>query len=83
MFKYSTTIKFNSIDRVVSFISLVEDQPIDVDIIDGNYIVDGKSLMGILSINLSKQLTLVIRAENEDYINKSGLIEKLDEYKVQ
>ena len=82
MFKYSSTIKFNSMDRVVSFISLVEDQPIDVDIIDGNYIVDGKSLMGILSINLSKQLTLVIRAENEDYINKSGLIEKLDKYKV-
>jgi len=82
MFKYSSTIKFNSMDRVVSFISLVEDQPIDVDIIDGNYIVDGKSLMGILSINLSKKLTLVIRAENEDYINKSGLIEKLDKYKV-
>ena len=82
MFKYSSTIKFDSMDRVVSFISLVEDQPIDVDIIDGNYIVDGKSLMGILSINLSKKLTLVIRAENEDYINKSGLIEKLDKYKV-
>ena len=82
MFKYSTTIKFDSMDRVVSFVSLVEDHPIDVDIIDGKYIIDGKSLMGILSIDLSKKLTLVIRAENEDYINKSGLIEKLDKYKV-
>ena len=82
MFKYSATIKFDNIDRVVSFVSLVEDHPIDVDIIDGKYIIDGKSLMGILSIDLSKKLTLVIRAENEDYINKSGLIEKLDKYKV-
>jgi hypothetical protein len=82
MFKYSTTIKFDNIDRVVSFVSLVEDQPIDVDIIDGNYIVDGKSLMGILSIDLSKRLTLVIRSEDEDYLNKTGLIKEIEKYKV-
>jgi hypothetical protein len=82
MFKYSTTIKFDSMDRVVSFVSLVEDHPIDVDIIDGNYIVDGKSLMGILSIDLSKRLTLVIRSEDEDYLNKTGLLKEIEKYKV-
>jgi hypothetical protein len=82
MFKYSATIKFDSMDRVVSFVSLVEDHPIDVDIIDGNYIVDGKSLMGILSIDLSKRLTLVIRSEDEDYLNKTGLLKEIEKYKV-
>jgi hypothetical protein len=82
MFKYSATIKFDNIDRVVSFVSLVEDHPIDVDIIDGNYIVDGKLLMGILSIDLSKRLTLVIRSEDEDYLNKTGLIKEIEKYKV-
>ncbi len=51
-------ILLNSIDKVKKFISIIEKQGDEFDIIAGRYIVDAKSIMGVLSIDLSKPVIL-------------------------
>lgn len=51
-------ILLNSIDKVKNFISIIEKQVDEFDIIAGRYIVDAKSIMGVLSIDLSKPVIL-------------------------
>lgn len=40
----------------------------DIDIVKGRYVIDAKSLMGILSLDFSKNISIVIHSEDEDEI---------------
>lgn len=57
-------VKINSIDDVKKFVSTVTKYDFDVDIVSGKYSVDAKSIMGIFSIDLSKEL--VMKAHTND-----------------
>lgn len=57
-------IKINTIDDVKNFVSLVTKVDYDVDIISGRYAIDAKSIMGIFSLDLSKDLELKIHSDN-------------------
>ena len=49
----------------------------DIDLCYGHYIVDAKSLLGILSIGLNKKVNIVLHTENNTKIHKfETLIEK-------
>ena len=37
----------------------------DFDLVSGRYVIDAKSIMGIFSLDLSKNIDLNIHAENE------------------
>ena len=37
----------------------------DFEIVSGRFVVDAKSIMGIFSLDLSKELKLVIRSDDE------------------
>ena len=52
------TIRFESIDTVKSFVDDVIQMEGDLDMISGRYRVDAKSIMGILSLDLSQPLRL-------------------------
>lgn len=49
-------INLNSVDKVKAFVNTVINYDGDVDLISGRYVVDGKSIMGIFSLDLSKPL---------------------------
>lgn len=65
-------VNIGTIDRVKEFVNLTSKTPLDVDLVSGRYIIDAKSIMGIFSLDLSKNIELYIHADNEeaeDYLN--------------
>ena len=71
-------ININTINDVKNFVSIVSRCDYDVDIVSGRYAIDAKSIMGIFSLALSKELTLNIHSDDcadfldqiKDYIVK-------------
>ena len=57
-------IKLSTVEQIRSFINKVERYNFPVDLKEGRYIVDAKSIMGIFSLDLSKELTLNIHSDN-------------------
>lgn len=57
-------IRINAIDDVKNFVALVTRVDYDVDIISGRYAIDAKSIMGIFSLDLSKELELRIHSDD-------------------
>ena len=50
------------------FIKTTESFESDIDIVKGRYVVDAKSIMGILSLDFSKGVDITIHSVNEDEI---------------
>lgn len=62
-------ISLNSIDKVKSFVNDITKYDYDFDLVSGRYVIDAKSIMGIFSLDLSKDIDLNIRAEGEEAEN--------------
>lgn len=58
-------IKLNTINDVKDLVSYVTGFDCDFEIVSGRFVVDAKSIMGIFSLDLSKELKLVIRSDDE------------------
>ncbi|WP_343209249.1 HPr family phosphocarrier protein [Anaerolentibacter hominis] len=59
-------ISLNSIDRVKAFVNEVTKFDTDFDLVSGRYVIDGKSIMGIFSLNLSKPIDLNIHCDESN-----------------
>ncbi len=57
-------IRINTINDVKEFVNIVTGCQYDVDIISGRYAIDAKSIMGIFSLDLSKDLELKIHSDD-------------------
>lgn len=57
-------ISLNSIDKVKTFVNLINRYDYDFDLVSGRYVIDAKSIMGIFSLDLSKPITLNIHADD-------------------
>ena len=67
------TISLNTIDKVKAFVADVANVDCDLDIMSGEnhkYIIDAKSIMGIFSLDLSKNLVFVIHSDDAELIAK-------------
>lgn len=60
------TIKLDTIEDVKDFVNTVSMCNFDVDLISGRYAVDGKSIMGIFSLDLSKPIKAEIYSDDCD-----------------
>lgn len=56
-------VMLNSMDKVKNFVNQITQFESDIDLKSGNYQVDAKSILGIMSLNLSKPLELIIYDE--------------------
>lgn len=56
-------IMLNSMEKVKNFVNQITQFETDIDLKSGNYQVDAKSILGIMSLNLSKPLELIIYDE--------------------
>lgn len=70
-------IRLNTIADVNSFVATVSRVPYECDIVSGRYVVDAKSIMGILSLDSSKELDLHIYSDD-----CAALLEQLKPYTV-
>lgn len=55
---YDTLIKLNSIKDLYSFVDILDKHSGTFEIVANGYVVDAKSLMSMLSLDLSKPLEL-------------------------
>ena len=60
----TVTINLGSIDKVKSFVNDIAKFDSDFDLVSGRYLIDAKSIMGILSLDLSKPIELNIHSED-------------------
>ncbi len=58
-------LDLNSIERVKGFVSAIRNMEGYFDLVSGRYVVDAKSIMGIFSMDLSKDVELRILETNE------------------
>ena len=61
----SLNISINSIDKVKSFVNIINTFDGNFDLVSDRYVVDAKSIMGIFSLDVSNVLRLDIHDESE------------------
>lgn len=69
-------VKLNSVDKVKQFVNDVSRIDADMDLVSGRYIIDAKSIMGIFSLDLSKNIEMHIHANDKDMDDILSVINK-------
>ena len=72
-------ISLNSIDKVKSFVNEITKYDNDFDLVSGRYVIDAKSIMGILSLDLSNPIDLNIHADGD----VDAILAALDPYIIK
>ena len=70
MDKNTCVIKLNSIEKVKNFVNQVSTFECDVDVIYGRYVIDGTSIMGIFSLDLTNPVTVMIHTDNYEELKR-------------
>jgi len=71
-------IKLTAIEQVKKFVNTVSAYDGEVDLKSGRYIVDGKSIMGIFSLDLMSPIEMTVHSDNCD-----ELLEKLKDFIIE
>ena len=66
MDKNTCVIKLNSIEKVKRFVDEVTTFECDVDVLYRRYILDAKSIMALLSTDLTEPLKVMIHTDDEE-----------------
>lgn len=70
-------ILLDNMEKVKNFVSLAMTKDYDVDLISGKYVVNGKSIMGVFSLDLTKPL--MVNANTTD----NNFAEEIKEYLIE
>lgn len=70
MFKKSYEINFKTIDKVKSFCNFSFNFSGSIVMKSGRWVVDGKSILGIFSLDLSKAIICEIETESKEELDK-------------
>lgn len=62
----SVKIRLGTIADVRDFVNIVSKTDADIDLQSGRYVVDGKSIMGIFSLDLLSPISLTIHSDDAD-----------------
>lgn len=71
---FSTNIRLSTIENVKDFVSAINEYDFYVDLVQGKYCINGKSIMGIFSLDLSKPLALNAEVPEESLADFSQTI---------
>ena len=67
----SVKIRLSTIADVRDFVNILAKTEIDIDLSSGRYVVDGKSIMGIFSLDLLSPITLTAHSDDTDELFES------------
>ena len=56
-------VVFQNLDDIVKFVQKVEKYPYNMDMKRGKYVVDAKSLLGLLNLGVQREIELNVVAE--------------------
>ena len=62
----AVNIKLSLAENVKSFVNIASLYPYDIDLRVGRHVVDGKSILGIFSLDLSKPIKMEIHSDDCD-----------------
>ena len=62
----SMNIRLSTIADVRDFVNIVSGSDTEIDLHSGRYVVDGKSIMGIFSLDLLSPITLTVHGDGPD-----------------
>ena len=71
----------DTIAKAKKFIATSNEFDSDIDVIRGRYTIDGKSIMGLFSLDLLKPITVKIHSDNEEEIKRFNEI--MEEFKYE
>lgn len=54
---------FSTVEELVAFVGRAEKCSFDVDVVYNHFIIDGKSLIGVINIGIGKQVEIVCHNE--------------------
>ena len=61
----SVEIRINTINEIRNFVDLASHCPFEVDLASARYTVNGKSIMGVASLDKSKPVNVIIHSDDE------------------
>ncbi len=65
--KKMARIKLNKLDDVKDFVAAASECDFDVDIFYNSFIVDAKSILGVLSLDLTRELNVTCQDYNKKF----------------
>ena len=68
--KNTCVIKLNSLEKVKHFVNEATTFECDVDVLYRRYILDAKSIMALLSVDLTESLKVVIHTDDYDELKR-------------
>ena len=71
-------IRLSTIQDIRRFVEIVSMTDVEVDLCSERYVVDGKSIMGIFSLDLLNPIKMIVHSEN-----CPELMEKLEHFTVK
>lgn len=71
-------LNLNTLDKVRDFTNEANKFNSDIDIIRGRYVIDGKSVLGIYTIDLTKPVTVKINSDDKAEIAR--FYEKMEQF---
>lgn len=72
-------ISLNTIDKVKKFTKITNSFNCEIDVLQGRYIVSGRSIMGIFSLNLTDTVTVEIESDDEKEIDR--FLKEMEEFR--
>ena len=72
---YQAFVQLEKVEDVKRFVALCSQVPFDVELKDGHYVTDAKSIMGIFSLNLSHTVTLEADCDGEEAAGFARMIQ--------
>lgn len=72
-------VSLTNIDTVKSFVNITTKFDTDIDLAEGRFVVDAKSILGIFSIDLSQPIELRIHTDGEE---ANEILRQLEDYLV-
>lgn len=72
-------VSLNTISKVKKFTNIANSFDCEIDVLQGRYIVSGKSIMGIFSLNLTNTATVEIESDDEKEIDR--FIKVMEEFR--
>lgn len=75
----SFNISLNSVEKIKEFTNIISGFDGEFDLISGKYVVNAKSIMGVFSLDLTKNIRLDIH--NDEIFNE--LTKKLNDFIVK
>ena len=70
MDKNTCVIKLNSLEKVKRYVGEVTNYECDVDVLYCSYILDAKSIMALLSADLTEPLKVMIHTDDYDELKR-------------